>query len=87
MRATQRWLVSKIETKFRSFLTPVKLGEGWTKCLSQYFVRNLGPTSDICSTGEEAERAVWKIRGPWRKGQRQNIRPLNFDIMSGGPII
>jgi len=36
MRATQRQVGPKIETKFRTFSSPVKLVDGWAKCESVY---------------------------------------------------
>jgi len=49
-----------------ALFTPVKLQEGWAKCLSQFFVLDLGPcTFDILLklTGERGGgyTAVWEI--------------------------
>ena len=43
-RATQRQSESKIRAKFGIFHPHVKLGEGWVKYLSEFFVLQLRPS-------------------------------------------
>jgi len=61
-----------------AFLTPVKLGDGWAKCVWILSVFGLiRPNHDILLTGSRS--AVWEIIGSVsKKAQQQNRRPWTY---------
>ena len=54
---------------FALFDTPVKIGEGWAKCPSEFLVRGQAPTTDILLTGRR-----------WTVSEKKNTRAKHKGI-------
>jgi len=81
----KKWLVSKIEAKFRSFSPIQNLGEGWSEYLNQLYTRDPSRYSTILIYFKTRRRsAVFKIRGLLKKdsGKIKGLSTISIDLES-----
>jgi len=88
-RSSQRQLGSKIGGQISHvFISTVKLGKGWAKCLSKFVVPDLGPTSNILL--RKASRRTGRLKKvEWQKINESSTAALYkafLDYVAGGLI-